>query len=102
MAGLGHAMVETIGVAHWTRRIIYQNFVGGQHSLGLRFGRGWFCGRRKACSSSYRGNRIFGHRRLLALGRGEIQRAMASQTRWMLSAMLALGALFSTVNLLAQ
>jgi hypothetical protein len=34
--------------------------------------------------------------------RGEIQRAMASQTRWMLSAMLALGALFSTVNLLAQ
>jgi hypothetical protein len=38
--------------------------------------------------------------------RGEIQRAMASQTRWlatlMVSAMLGLGALFSTVTLLAQ
>ena len=37
-----------------------------------------------------------------ALLRLEIQSAIASQTRWMLSAMLALGALFSTVNLLAQ
>ena len=38
--------------------------------------------------------------------RGEIQRAMASQTRWMatvlVSTLLGLGALFSTVTLLAQ
>jgi hypothetical protein len=32
----------------------------------------------------------------------EIHKAGASQTRWMLSAFLALGALYSTVNLLGQ
>jgi hypothetical protein len=34
--------------------------------------------------------------------RGEIQRAAASQTRWMVTAVVALGALFTTVSVLGH
>jgi hypothetical protein len=34
--------------------------------------------------------------------RGEIQRAVASQTRWMVTVLVLLGAIYTTVNLLAR